>query len=97
MLFHIRCKDKPSQMNMRASTRAAHIKYLTGFGDQIYFAGPTLTDDGETVSGSMFLFNAQNIEEAEEFAKGDPYRKMGLFESVEIEQIRNVIPGDGGE
>ncbi|MDP7601658.1 MAG: YciI family protein [Rhodospirillales bacterium] len=94
MLFHIRCKDKPSQMNMRASTRAVHLKYLTNFGDSIFFAGPTYTDEGETVTGSVFLIDLEDMAAAEDFAKGDPYRKVGLFESVEIEQIRKVIPAD---
>ena len=92
MLFHIRCKDKPSQMNMRASTRAAHLNYIKNFGDAVVFAGPTSTDDGETITGSVFIIELENITAAEEFSQGDPYRKMGLFESIEIEQVRRVIP-----
>ena len=92
MLFHIRCKDKPSQMNMRASTRAAHLNYIANFGDAVVFAGPTSTDDGETITGSVFIIELDNITAAEEFSQGDPYRKMGLFESIEIEQVRRVIP-----
>ena len=92
MLFHIRCKDKPSQMNMRASTRAAHLNYIANFGDAVVFAGPTSTDDGETITGSVFIIELENITAAEEFSQGDPYRKMGLFESIEIEQVRRVIP-----
>ena len=94
MLFHIRCKDKPSQMNMRASTRAAHLNYIAKFGDAVFFAGPTSTDDGETITGSVFIIELDTITDAEEFSKGDPYRKMGLFESIEIEQIRKVIPAN---
>ena len=92
MLFHIRCKDKPSQMNMRASTRAAHLNYIANYGDAVVFAGPTSTDDGETITGSVFIIELENITAAEEFSQGDPYRKMGLFESIEIEQVRRVIP-----
>jgi uncharacterized protein YciI len=81
-------------MNMRASTRAVHLKYLATFGDAVFFAGPTYTDEGETVTGSVFIIELEDMATAEEFAKGDPYRKMGLFETVEIEQIRKVIPAD---
>lgn len=94
MLFHIRCKDKTSQMNMRASTRAVHLGYLNKFGDSILFAGPTYTDEGETITGSVILIDLADSNAAEEFAKGDPYRKVGLYETVEIEQIRKVIPAD---
>ena len=77
---------------MRASTRAAHLNYIANFGDAVVFAGPTSTDDGETITGSVFIIELENITAAEEFSQGDPYRKMGLFESIEIEQVRRVIP-----
>ena len=93
MLFHIRCKDKPGQMNMRASTRSAHLNYINSFGDLVLFAGPTSTDDGETITGSVFIIELESMSAAEDFAKGDPYRKMGLFETVEIakELIENSM------
>ena len=97
MLFHIRCKDKTSQMNMRASTRATHLNYVSTFGDSILFAGPTYTDEGETVTGSVFIISLPTISDAEEFCKNDPYRKMGLFETVEIEQIKKVFPNDNNK
>ena len=77
---------------MRASTRAAHLNYIANFGNAVVFAGPTSTDDGETITGSVFIIELENITAAEEFSQGDPYRKMGLFESIEIEQVRRVIP-----
>ena len=92
MLFHIRCRDKKSQMNMRASTRAVHLNYISKYGDAVFFAGPTSTDDGETITGSIFIIELDNMTAAVEFSKGDPYRKMGLFESIEIEEVRKVIP-----
>ena len=92
MLFHIRCKDKPGQMNMRASTRAAHLNYINSFGKSVLFAGPTSIDDGETITGSIFIIELENINAAEAFAKNDPYRKMGLFETVEIEHVKKVLP-----
>ena len=95
MLFHIRCRDKTSQMNMRASTRAAHLNYVAKYGDAVFFAGPTSSDNGETITGSIFIIEFDNMVAAEEFSKGDPYRKMGLFESIEIEEIRKVFPTTG--
>ena len=92
MLFHVVCRDKPSQMNMRASTRAAHLNYIKNFGNAVKFAGPTYTDEGATITGSVFIIELKDIKAAEDFSKGDPYRKMGLFETVNIEQIRKVIP-----
>ena len=92
MLFHIRCRDKTSQMNMRASTRAAHLNYVAKYGDAVLFSGPTSTDSGETITGSIFIIDLDNMTAAEEFSKGDPYRKMGLFESIEIEEIRKIFP-----
>jgi len=69
-----------------------YLNYIKNFGDAVVFAGPTSTDDGETITGSVFIIELENLTAAEEFSQGDPYRKMGLFESIEIEQVRRVIP-----
>ena len=52
----------------------------------------TSTDDGETITGSVFIIELENLEAAKDFTKGDPYRKMGLFEIVEIEEVKKVFP-----
>ena len=92
MLFHIHCIDKADSGEVRAANRPDHLVYIQGFEDQIVIAGPMLSDDGEAMLGSVFIFDAPDRAAAEAFAADDPYAKAGLFESVTIRRFRQVIP-----
>lgn len=92
MQFAIYCLDKPNHLDQRMANRPAHLEYLKDYMDKIKLAGPLLADDGETMIGSLFIFEAANMAEAEAFSAGDPYRKNGVFESVTIRPFRKVLP-----
>lgn len=92
MLFAIQCVDKPGHAHLRAANRAAHLTYLDGFASYIVLAGPTLTDDGQGMTGSVLIMDFPDARAAEAFAAGDPYRKAGLFESATVKPFRKVYP-----
>lgn len=92
MLFVIHCLDKPNQGELRAATRPAHLAYIAGFADKVVQGGPTLSDDGETMTGSLIVVDLESPEAAAEFSRNDPYTQAGLFESVTIQRWKNVIP-----
>ena len=94
MYFHIRCVDKPNSMDLRMATREKHLAYLKGFTENLYLAGPTIADDGETVTGSVIIVDVADKAAAEAFCAGDPYAQAGLFESVTIDPFRKTIPAD---
>jgi hypothetical protein len=94
MYFHIVCKDKPDSTDLRMATRDAHLAYLKGFSDKLYLAGPTIADDGKTVTGSVIIVDVADKTAAEAFCADDPYAKAGLFESVTISPFRKTIPAD---
>jgi len=95
MLFSIHCVDKTDEgLALRKANRPAHLEYLEANIDKVKFAGPTLTDDGQTPTGSLILIEAADRSEAEAFAAGDPYAKAGVFESVTIKATRQVYPKD---
>jgi len=92
MLYVINCKDKPDHLELRLANRRHHLEYLTRFKEQICAAGPTLTEDGETMNGSVLIIDFPDRDAAEGFAHGDPYSKAGLFESVDIRPWKKVFP-----
>ena len=94
MLFTILCIDKPDHERLRIDTRQAHLDYLGGFKDQVVMAGPSQTDDGEHMTGSLLIMDFADREAAEDFAANDPYNKAGLFETVVIRRWKKVIPAD---
>lgn len=92
MLYVIHCIDKPDKAEVRAANRTAHLGYLTTYGDKLVSAGPTLSDDGETMTGSLLFLELADRAEAEEFVAGDPYAMADLFESVTIQRWKKVFP-----
>ncbi len=90
-MYLIFCIDKPGSLEIRKANRDAHLAYLKEQGDKLVAAGPTVTEDGETMNGSLLLMNFANQAEAEAFAAGDPYGKAGLFESVTIKKWKKVL------
>jgi len=90
-MYLIFCIDKPGSLDIRKANRDAHLAYLKEQGDKLVAAGPTVTEDGETMNGSLLVMNFANQGEAEAFAAGDPYGKAGLFESVTIKKWNKVL------
>jgi uncharacterized protein len=91
MLWTIHCLDRPNCLDLRLATRPRHVDYLGKAKDKIMFCGPLLSEDGQTMLGSMFVLNVASRAEAEAFSKGDPYSAAGLFETVVIRRVRKFI------
>jgi uncharacterized protein YciI len=94
MQFVIHCVDKPDHLAQRMAARPAHLEYLKGFTQEIRLAGALLADDGQTMAGSMFVVEFPDKAAAEAFSAGDPYRKSGVFASVDIRAFRKALPKD---
>ncbi len=65
---------------------------LKAQGDKLVVAGPTTSDDGAAMTGSLLLMDFEDRAEAEAFAAADPYAKAGLFDSVTIKPWKKVLP-----
>ena len=91
MFFIILTTDKPDSLHIRTNNRPEHPEYLESFGKQLVAGGATLSDDGETVTGSFLLVDLADRAAAEAFAAGDPFAKAGLFAKTEIRRWRNVF------
>ncbi len=84
MLYAFICTDKPNSLDRRLAHRPEHVAYLKSLGDKLAFAGPFLAADGKTMCGSLVVVEAPSLEAAKAIAAGDPFAKIGLFETVEI-------------
>ncbi|MFQ5774300.1 MAG: YciI family protein [Kiloniellaceae bacterium] len=92
MHFAITCIDRPDSGALRAENRPAHLDYLKAHLDRILVAGPMLSDDGQTPTGSLLIMDFADLAAARAFAAADPYNKAGLFENVTIRPWRKVLP-----
>lgn len=85
MLFVVLCNDKPGRLDLRLSTRPAHVDWLKGLEARgvLKAAGPFLGDDGKPV-GSMLILKAESLDAATALAAEDPYAAAGLFTDVAV-------------
>jgi uncharacterized protein YciI len=67
----------------RASANETHLAYLREHRDQIRFAGPLLSDDGEA-AGSLTLLDAPDRAAAEAWIASEPYNLAGAFGEIDI-------------
>ena len=90
MLFSLICLDNEQSLEKRLSNRESHLKYVKDTG-MVRYAGPLLSDEDETMMGSLIVIEAENKEDALNWSKNDPYNKAGLFQSVKIYRFKHLI------
>ena len=83
-------KDKPDHMAVRMANRPAHVEWLKA-NPTVRVAGPFLSEDGQAMTGSMLIIEADSRAGVEALLAEDPYAKAGLFASVVVEPWRWVI------
>ncbi len=90
MLFALICTDKPDALDLRMSTRPAHLAFLESRLAEIVEGGALL--DGEGMPrGSLLVIEAPDRAAADAFAAADPYAVAGVFEAVVIRPFRGVF------
>ena len=90
MLYALIGKDKPDSLALRMATREAHLKYLHGQAKAV-ITGPLLSNDEESMNGSLMVIDVANRTEAEVYVANDPYTLAGLFETMEIIAWKRLI------
>ena len=91
MHFIIYCIDKPGSADLRTNIRSDHITFLEKHRNNIFIAGPILTEDSKDMIGSLLIVDFPSIKAANNFASNDPYFNAGLFESVSIKPWKMVF------
>ena len=86
MHFIIVNTDREDGVELRAETRDAHLEYLRNHGKnaKLVHAGPTPSEDGSRMTGSLLVVEAESIDDARALAEDDPYTKAGLFASTDV-------------
>lgn len=91
MLFAAICLDKPGHVDLRLSTRAAHLAFLEAHAASVKLGGPFLDAAGEKPIGSLLILDCESAAAARALLESDPYAKAGLFSSVELCPWRRVV------
>jgi len=91
-LYIITCIDKPNALDLRLANRQAHLDYSRNWTDKMLMGGPLLSDDGESMQGSMLVLDVEDRAQVDDFIANDPYGLAGLFESVTVRRYKKVLP-----
>ena len=91
MLFVAMCIDKPAHVELRMSTRPAHLAFLKRFENQVKLGGPLLDAAGQSAIGSLLIIEGEDEGSARALLAQDPYAQAGLFERVELFPWKHVV------
>ena len=91
MLYALICIDKPNASALRGEVRPRHLAYIASRKSEVRVAGPFVSDDGQTMQGSLIVIEAADLDAARAFSAQDPYTQAGLFASVDIRPWRWTI------
>ncbi len=89
MLFVALCYDKPGHVDLRMSTRPAHLAFLEKYAASVKLGGPFI--EGDKPVGSMLILESADEGAARALLAQDPYAEAGLFERVELRAWRRGV------
>jgi uncharacterized protein YciI len=83
--FVLHCIDAEGTAQLRARHRPAHLEHIRGSG-VVRIAGPLLNEN-EAMIGSLIIIEVADMEAARAFSEADPFKREGVFGSVEIRRF----------
>ena len=99
MWYVINGTDVADSLDRRLSVRAAHVERLQQLQNEgrLLLAGPYPAVDSNDpgpagFSGSLIVAEFETLEEAETWAKADPYIEAGVYANVSVKPFRRVFP-----
>ena len=99
MLYSIVGTDFPDSLENRLAARPAHVKRLQALLAQgrLILAGPNPAIDSPDpaaagFTGSLIVAEFDSLEQAKEWANGDPYVKQNVYQSVEVKPFNKALP-----
>ena len=89
MLFVVVAIDKDDSLALRMATRDAHFAFVQETG-AVKLGGPFLDEQGE-MTGSLIIFEAEDIDAAKAWHARDPYVKAGLFATTFVKPWKATL------
>jgi hypothetical protein len=99
MWYAVISEDVEQSLERRAGARAAHLARLSALVDEgrLLLAGPHPAIDADDpgpagFTGSLVIADFASLEEAEAWAREDPYVAAGVYAHVAVKPFRRVLP-----
>ncbi|WP_321797551.1 YciI family protein [Caballeronia sp. J97] len=74
----------PTWSSAASRTTTLTRRYLKTSPIKTLISGPLTQLDGETMIGSFFLYEAERIEQVQQFLKDDPFNKANIWQSIDV-------------
>jgi uncharacterized protein YciI len=84
-------RDRPGSMALREELHELHWSYMDGYAAEMVARGPTLTDDGETATGSVHIVGLSGPSAARAFAFDEPNYQAGVYRDVLLRRWHNGL------
>ena len=84
-------RDRPASGELRDELIEEHWSYMDRYAKELIARGPTLTDDGETATGSVHIVDLPDPAAARAFAFDEPNYQAGVYRDVLLRRWRNTL------
>lgn len=84
-------RDRRGSAILRDELVEKHWSYMDQYQAQMIARGPTLTDDGETATGSVHIVDLPHPAAARAFAFDEPNYQAGVYRDVLLRRWRNLL------
>lgn len=91
MEYFVYGRDAPGTASLRWEHTEAHWAFMDRYAPGLIARGPTLTDDGQKVTGSMHIVELPHHQAAQAFAFDEPYFAAGVFSDVLLRRWSNDL------
>lgn len=84
-------RDRPGSLPLRDELLEEHWSYMDRYAKEMIARGPTLTDDGDTPTGSVHIVDLPDPAAARAFAFDEPNYQAGVYRDVLLRRWRNLL------
>jgi len=91
MEFFVYHRDRAGSIALREALNEEHLAYMDRFADGMVARGPTTTDGGETLTGSVHVLDLPGPDAARAFAFDEPNYQAGAYRDVLLRRWRNTL------
>lgn len=89
-MYIVKAYDGEGKLEKRMEVRPRHLEGMKELGAKVIMAGGLLDDEGK-MKGSMLVLDMADVEEVEDYLKGEPYVMEEVWEKVEVERYNLVL------
>lgn len=84
MHFFVYCRDRPGTEELRPRLAEAHWAYMDPYQDSLLARGPTLTADGQRMTGSLHVIDLPDVATAQRYVAEEPFHRAGVYAAVDL-------------